>query len=111
MSKSSKINGRRPHLAVTFREDFATTFGKAIRGDSKEYFPTLKSPRSARFPAELPGSIAMLQHYRYGCDVSAIIAGVPLNWLSKWMGHASLEVTAIYANALGAEERSIAERM
>jgi hypothetical protein len=27
------------------------------------------------------------------------------------MGHASLEVTAIYANALGAEERPIAERM
>ncbi|MCG6863173.1 MAG: hypothetical protein LJE70_18175 [Chromatiaceae bacterium] len=26
--------------------------------------------------------------------------------LSKWMGHASLEVTAIYANALGEEQRS-----
>jgi integrase/recombinase XerD len=28
---------------------------------------------------------------------------VPLNMLSKWMGHATLEVTAIYADALGAE--------
>lgn len=28
-----------------------------------------------------------------------------------WMGHASLEVTAIYANALGAEEQGIAARM
>ena len=27
------------------------------------------------------------------------------NMLSKWMGHATLEVTAIYADALGAEER------
>jgi integrase/recombinase XerD len=27
------------------------------------------------------------------------------------MGHASLEVTAIYANALGEEQRSIAARM
>jgi integrase/recombinase XerD len=27
------------------------------------------------------------------------------------MGHASLEVTAIYANALGAEQRNIAARM
>ena len=38
-------------------------------------------------------------------------SGVPLNMLSKWMGHATLEVTAIYANALGAEEQGIAARM
>jgi hypothetical protein len=31
--------------------------------------------------------------------------------LSKWMGHASLEVTAIYANALGTEELALAARM
>jgi hypothetical protein len=31
--------------------------------------------------------------------------------LLKWMGHAKLEVTVIYANALGAEEHGIAARM
>jgi integrase/recombinase XerD len=31
--------------------------------------------------------------------------------LSKWKGHASLEVTAIYANALGEEQYSINARM
>ena len=48
---------------------------------------------------------------RHGFGVNAISSGVPLNMLSKWMGHASLEVTAIYANALGAEEQGIAARM
>lgn len=48
---------------------------------------------------------------RHGYGVHAIGAGVPLNMLSKWMGHASLEVTAIYADALGAEEQGIAARM
>lgn len=48
---------------------------------------------------------------RHGYGVHAISAGVPLNMLSKWMGHASLEVTAIYANALGEEQHSIAARM
>ena len=48
---------------------------------------------------------------RHGFGVHAISSGVPLNMLSKWMGHATLEVTAIYANALGAEEQSIAARM
>ena len=48
---------------------------------------------------------------RHGYGIHAIGSGVPLNMLSKWMGHATLEVTAIYANALGAEEQSIATRM
>lgn len=48
---------------------------------------------------------------RHGYGVHAIGAGVPLNMLSKWMGHATLEVTAIYADALGAEEQGTAARM
>lgn len=48
---------------------------------------------------------------RHGYGVHAIASGVPLNMLGKWMGHASLEVTAIYANALGAEGQGIAARM
>lgn len=48
---------------------------------------------------------------RHAYGVLAISKGVPLNMLSKWMGHASLEVTAIYANALGEEQRNIAARM
>jgi hypothetical protein len=31
--------------------------------------------------------------------------------LSKWMGHADIKTTAIYANALGEEQRAIAARM
>jgi integrase len=48
---------------------------------------------------------------RHGYGVHAINKAVPLNMLSKWMGHSSLEVTAIYANALGEEQRAIAARM
>jgi len=38
-------------------------------------------------------------------------AGVPLNVMQKWMGHARIETTAIYANAVGREERALAARM
>jgi integrase/recombinase XerD len=31
--------------------------------------------------------------------------------LSKWMGHSILEITAIYANAVGAEQHAMAARM
>lgn len=48
---------------------------------------------------------------RHGYGVQAVSTGVPPNMLNKWMGHASLEVTAIYSNALGEEQHSIAARM
>jgi len=39
---------------------------------------------------------------RHGFGVLALNNGIPLNMVSKWMGHAS-EVTGIYAHALGEE--------
>lgn len=48
---------------------------------------------------------------RHGFGVHAITKGVPLNMLSKWLGHSSLEMTSIYADALGEEQRGIASRM
>ena len=48
---------------------------------------------------------------RHGFGVAAVTAGIPLNLVQKWLGHAQLSTTAIYADAVGAEERSIASRM
>lgn len=48
---------------------------------------------------------------RHGFGVHAISKGVPLNMLSKWLGHSTLEMTSIYTDALGEEQRSIASRM
>jgi integrase len=58
-----------------------------------------------------PGAHCSPKGLRHGYGVAAISAGVPLNMLSKWMGHSKIETTAIYANALGAEQRQIAEKM
>ena len=38
-------------------------------------------------------------------------AGIPLNIMQRWLGHARLETTAIYADAVGPEERALAKRM
>jgi integrase len=48
---------------------------------------------------------------RHGFGVNAVQSGVQLNMLQKWMGHANIQTTAIYANATGQEERAIASRM
>lgn len=48
---------------------------------------------------------------RHGFGVEAVSKGIPLNMLQKWLGHAQLSTTAIYADAVGEEEKNIAARM
>ena len=48
---------------------------------------------------------------RHGYAIHALNKGVPLNMVCKWMGHSKMEVTAIYANAVGEEQQAIASRM
>lgn len=48
---------------------------------------------------------------RHGFGLHAIRSGVPLNLVQRWLGHARMETTAIYLQALGSEEQEIASRM
>ncbi len=48
---------------------------------------------------------------RHGFGINAAVNGIPLHMLQKWMGHAQLSTTAIYADAVGKEEQDIAARM
>jgi integrase len=48
---------------------------------------------------------------RHGFGLHAIRCGVPINLVQRWLGHASMNTTAIYLQAMGREERAIAARM
>ena len=48
---------------------------------------------------------------RHGFGINAVVNGIPLHMLQKWMGHAQLTTTTIYADAIGKEEQDIASRM
>ncbi len=61
--------------------------------------------------AELDGAHASPKGLRHGFGVAAVLAGIPLNLVQKWLGHAQISTTAIYADAVGAEEQDIASRM
>lgn len=58
-----------------------------------------------------PGSHRTPKGIRHAYGVYAITEDVPLNMLQKWMGHADITTTTIYANAIGEEEAVIAEKM
>jgi integrase/recombinase XerD len=61
--------------------------------------------------AGLHGPHAAPKGLRHGFGVQAVSAGIPLNLVQKWLGHAQLTTTAIYADAVGDEEQNIAARM
>ncbi len=61
--------------------------------------------------AAIIGPQASPKGLRHGYGIHAVRSGVQLHMLQKWMGHASMTTTAIYANAVGDEELEIADRM
>ena len=61
--------------------------------------------------AGLAGPHASPKGLRHGFGVTAVQKGIPLNLVQRWLGHAQLSTTAIYADAVGAEEQEIAGRM
>lgn len=61
--------------------------------------------------AGIIGPWAMPKGLRHALAVEGTTeAGIPLNVMQRWLGHARIETTAIYANAVGKEERNLAAR-
>lgn len=61
--------------------------------------------------ADVAGPMACCRGLRHGFGIQAAITTVPPNLIQKWMGHATLSTTSIYLDAVGEEERCIAERL
>lgn len=61
--------------------------------------------------AGITGAQASPKGLRHGFAVGALVAGVPDVTVMRWLGHARLETTLIYTEAVGAEAHLIAERM
>jgi integrase/recombinase XerD len=61
--------------------------------------------------AGIHGLAAVPKGLRHGFGVNAFQALVPAHLVQRWLGHASLKTTAIYADVVGPEERAFAKRM
>jgi integrase/recombinase XerD len=70
-----------------------------------------RAVRAVMETARIGGPQASPKGLRHGFGVAAVSAGIPLNLVQKWLGHAQLTTTAIYADAGGAEEKDIARKM
>jgi integrase/recombinase XerD len=66
--------------------------------------------KSVLYEAGVREPLATPRAVRHAFGVDAVQNGVALNILQRWMGHARIETTAIYANVIGREERALARR-
>jgi integrase len=60
--------------------------------------------------AGVQGYHATPKGLRHGFGVAAVQASIPLHLVQRWLGHAQLATTTIYAEAMGQEERDIARQ-
>ncbi|HKR61244.1 MAG TPA: site-specific integrase [Pyrinomonadaceae bacterium] len=62
--------------------------------------------------AGVPPAVAMPKAFRHSFGVEGTAqAGVPIGTMKRWLGHSRIESTLVYVEALGREERILAERM
>ena len=62
--------------------------------------------------AGVMGACAMPKGLRHAFGVEGVAGqSVPLNIMQRWLGHARITTTVIYANAVGREEKALAARM
>ncbi len=60
--------------------------------------------------AKISGVQSCARGLRHGFAVHAVTVA-PITMVKKWLGHATLETTEIYLNAVGIEEREIAQKL
>lgn len=61
--------------------------------------------------ANITGIKASPKGLRHSFGIACVDAGVQLQMISRWMGHASLDTTVIYTTASGQVERNVISRI
>ena len=61
--------------------------------------------------ADIYGPKACPKGLRHAFAIHAIMSNMPLHMVQRWLGHASMETTAIYATVLGPDQLALADRM
>lgn len=61
--------------------------------------------------AGVPPEVRKPKALRHAFGIQGTVVGVSLTLIARWLGHADVSTTAIYTDAVGAEERAFAERM
>ena len=81
------------------------------RARARALWPITRQVGALMSAAGIEGPQACPRGLRHGYGVAAVTAGVPLPTVAAVLGHASLDTTAIYTTAIGAEARELVARV
>lgn len=118
--RGGKVHWRSVPVPASFLDelDLVHDLKRAREGAAKQLWPVARSTgwRSVRAVMEKAGLDVSKPHaspkgLRHGFAVAAVLKGVPLPTLQKWMGHSSMNSTAVYLQVVGDEERDLAARL
>jgi integrase len=70
-----------------------------------------KKVKQLMLAAGVDPSVAKPRALRHAFGVEAVQQRIALSLVKRWLGHAKIETTAIYANPVGEEERALARLM
>lgn len=94
-------------LSVAQREDLQEEAGARLWPCCRA--TAWRRVKAAMKEAGIVGRHACPRGLRHGFGVGTLQSGVPLTLVQRWLGHARLTTTAIYAEVSGPEERGFAE--
>lgn len=115
LKKRQKCVYRAIPLPITLLDSLAELIKQAKIEDTARLWPWSRMTGYRRITevmrkANIAGSWASPKGLRHGFGVRAVQSGAPLHLVQRWLGHADMKTTAIYASAMGPEERDIASR-
>lgn len=88
---------------IEYQKEGTQLWQFSLRTASRNIKTTMKE-------ADISGIRTSAKSLRHGFAVLAVDVA-PVTVVQKWLGHSSLETTAIYLDVIGTEEREIAERV
>ncbi len=107
---------RRIPLPESFLADMDRVHGVRRTETSENIWPCGRTTAFERIKkgmaaAEVVGPQACPKGLRHTFAIHALLSGVPITTLQRWMGHARLETTQIYLSVGGDEEYQLAAQM
>lgn len=102
-------------VPASLLDEVAAIWPTSVGAEHRHFWPWCRTTawqhvKECMTSAGIAGPYASPKALRHGFAVGALNANVPLTLIQKWLGHSRLSTTAIYADAVGDEERAIAER-
>ena len=110
LKKRGKIHVRRIPIPQGLSRDLQKIESSSDQFWSFSRTTAWRDVKAVVMASGVKGPHACPKGLRHGFGVRAVLAGIPITKIQKWMGHSNIKTTAIYLDVRDAEERELMQR-